>query len=62
MTMMQLFEGFVYESKVRVARVATGFALLIRRENLVDFALTMISRATKTMMYVGKANLSHVFQ
>ena len=47
---------------MRVAKVATGFLLPMRLENLLECSLIKMMSMTKENMYMGKHNCSNDFQ
>ena len=59
---MKVCRSLVYESRLRVARVATGFFFPIRFENFEEQELIQIITMTRTMMYRGKASWSQVLE
>ena len=54
--------NLVYESKISVARVATGFLLPMSQANFVWRSLMKMTTMTSMITYAGKTNCNQVFQ
>lgn len=59
---MIVWRSFVYERKIRVFKVATGFRFPMSLENFGENLQTTITNAIRIKTYAGKTNFSHVFQ